>query len=272
MTVHRLGDGQTATVGTDEWNGDRLRFTGTSTAYGTEPVVTFTGNNTLAAVQGAGTETAHNYGAINEAVGVALTADHVALTHATLSIGQRPTASMTIDGDSVIRHGSTLTATGYAGQGQYVVNGTMTIDGTSTVNMDYVAVSGTGTFHLTGPQSLLRAGAVGAGETVKLDSGMLSLTNGLSFLGTVTDSQPQDGAIGPNAQIAVYNATSASHGTFSASTGMLDLYDASGAEVVALKFAGGGDLYAAPTAGQATNYLEIASHSLNGSIPIDRIA
>ncbi|MBS0642415.1 MAG: hypothetical protein U1E70_19050 [Acetobacteraceae bacterium] len=271
MTVHRLGDGQQVTVGADAWNGDSLRFTGTTN--GALPAVTFAGDNMLKNVRIAGTESTPYDGAINQAVGAEVTIDHLALNHGTLFISQRPTARTAFEDDSSIRHGSTLTATGYSGQGQYVVNGTMTIDGTSTVNMDYVAVSGTGTFHLTGPQALLRAGSVSADETVQLDSGKLSLVNGMSFLGTITDSQPCDGPIGADAQIAVYNATRADHGTFNAGSGLLDLYDSSGAEVVALRFApGGGDLYAAPTTGQATNYLQIASHPLDGSIPIDRIA
>ena len=94
--------------------------------------------------------------------------------------------------------------------------------------MDYVAIAGTGTFHLTGENALLRAGTVGAGETVVLDGGMLSLTNGMKFLGTITDSAPAASRIGPFSSVDVYNALDAVQETFNRTTGVLDLFDAQG--------------------------------------------
>ena len=109
---------------------------------------------------------------------------------------------------------------------------------------------------------------VGAGETVVLDGGMLSLTNGMNFLGTITDSAPAASRIGPIASVGVYNALDAVQETFNRTTGVLSLFDTQGATVANLKFAGTGDLYATPTSGLATNYIAITSHASAGALPV----
>ena len=63
----------------------------------------------------------------------------------------------------------------------------------------------------------------------------------------------------------LYNAMGAVRETFNRTTGMLGLFNAQGKEVASLKFAGTGDLYAAPTTGLATNYIAI-THSAAGSL------
>jgi hypothetical protein len=137
--------------------------------------------------------------------------------------------------------------------------------------MDDVAVSGGGTFHLTGGAALLRVGAVAAGETVVLDGGMLSLADGMNFLGTITDAAPAVSRIGPTASVDVYNALDAVRETFNPTTGMLDLYNAQGTEVTGLRFAGTGELYAAPTTSLPTNYIAITSHPTSGALPVTLI-
>jgi hypothetical protein len=97
---------------------------------------------------------------------------------------------------------------------------------------------------------------------------MLSLTNGMSFLGTITDSAPTASRIGPISSVAVYNAMDAVQETFNQTTGVLDLFSAQGTEVANLKFAGTGDLYATPTTGLATNYISISSHPSAGALPV----
>jgi hypothetical protein len=42
--------------------------------------------------------------------------------------------------------------------------------------------------------------------------------------------------------------------------GIVNMFDATGGMLANLKFAGTGDLYAAPTTGMATNYVAITSH------------
>ena len=83
---------------------------------------------------------------------------------------------------------------------------------------------------------------------------MLSLTNGISFLGTITDSAPGSSRIGPIASVSVYNALDAVQETFNETTGVLKLFNAKDQMVANLRFAGSGDLYATPTTGLATNY------------------
>lgn len=268
MTKHTLQNGQSITVASDQWDGDSLAFAGTSSAAGQTPTVTFTGPNTLSHISDIGSPSAPGYGIIDVTPGGALTTGGLRVSNATLFLSERPGTSVTLNGTSQITNASTLTATGYAGTGAYTVNGTMAIDGTSTVNMDSVAVSGSGTFHMTGGNALLRVGSVGAGDTVVLDGGMLSLASGMSFLGTVTDSTPAASPIGPTASVAVYNAMDAIQETFNQTTGMLDLFNAQGTEVANLKFAGAGDLYATPTAGLATNYIAISSHPSAGTLPV----
>ncbi|MDR3532931.1 MAG: hypothetical protein P4L90_20535 [Rhodopila sp.] len=268
MSKHTLHNGQSATITAHQWDGDSLAFAGTSSASGPVPIATFTGPNTLSGITDIGAATATGYGIIDLMPGGALTTGALNINHAILSINERPGSSVSFNGISRVINGSTLTATGYAGVGTYTVNGTMNIDGTSTVNMDYVAVAGTGTFHLTGEDALLRVGTVGAAETVVLDGGMLSLTNGMNFLGTITDSAPASSRIGPTASVDVYNALDAVRETFDQTTGVLGLFNTQGTEVANLKFAGTGALYAAPTAGLATNYIAITSHASAGALPV----
>jgi hypothetical protein len=114
----------------------------------------------------------------------------------------------------------------------------------------------------------LRLGNVYAGETVVLDGGMLSLTNGMNFLGTITDSAHGSSRIGPISSVDVYNALGAARETFNQTTGVLNLFDARGTELANLKFTGRGELYAAPTTGLATNYIAITSHPSAGALPV----
>jgi hypothetical protein len=261
-----LQNGQSALISADQWDGSGAVFAGTSDAAGQTPTVTLTGPNTLTSVVDIGTTAAAGFGAINLMPGGALTTAGLTISAATLWVSERPGSSVTFNGTSRIVNASTLTATGYPGVSSYNVNGTMNIDGSSTVNMDYVAVTGIGTFHLTGEDALLRAGSVSAGETVVLDGGMLSLTNGISFLGTITDSAPGSSRIGPIASVSVYNALDAVRETFNETTGVLNLFNIQDQVVANLKFAGSGDLYATPTSGLATNFISITSHA-TGSLP-----
>ncbi len=268
MTKHVLGNGQSSTVGGGQWNGDSLAFTGTSGATGVDPIVTFTGPNTLAGVTDSGTAATPGFGTINLTSGAGLVIDALSVSQATLAISEHPGTTVTFDGTSRIANNSTLTATGLSGAGTYAINGSMSIGGDSTVNMDYVAVTGTGTITLAAPAALLRVGSVGAGETVVLNGGMLSLTNGMSFLGTITDATPAVSRIGSAASVDIYNALSAVDGTFNRTTGVLQLFNASGAIVTNLTFAGTGKLYVTPTTGLSTNYLAVTSHPTAGMLPI----
>ncbi|HEX2940095.1 MAG TPA: hypothetical protein VHO91_03545 [Rhodopila sp.] len=266
MTTYVLRNYQSAAIAGDGQNDDILHLDGTIPAGA--PTATFVGSDALIGVNDAGTLTQHGYGVINLMPGAAISTQTLAVYRANLSINERPGSSFTFNGVTNIVTGSTLTAAGYAGVSNYTVNGTMNIDGTSTVNMDYVKVNGTGTFHLTGEDALLRLGSTGPDTTVKLDGGMLSLTNGMSFLGTITDSAPSSSRIGPMSCVDVYNAMSAASETFNRTTGVLDLFNAQGSMVANLKFAGTGDLYAAPTTGLATNYISISAHQTAGALPV----
>lgn len=265
MAQHVLGNGQTAVVSTSQWNGDSLAFSGTTSPA---PAATFTGPNTLGTITDTGTATAHGFGAINMATGGNLVSNGMLVNYATLSLAERPGSSVAFNGATQISNGSTLTATGFGGVSNYAVNGTMAIDGSSTVNMNYVAISGTGTIALSGPNALLRAGTVGAGDTVRLDGGMLSLTDGMHFLGKITDSAPTTSRIGAGASVGIFNALDAVSETFDRTSGVLKLMNAQGATVANLTFAGHGDLYAAPTTGLATNYIAISSHASAGMLPV----
>jgi hypothetical protein len=179
-----------------------------------------------------------------------------------------PGGAVAFNGNSSLTHRGILVATGYRGISDYTLNGTMTIDGTSVANFSVVTMKGGGTFHLTGADSKLWLGSTGAGTHVVLDGGTLDLTNGMSFLGTITDSAPGTSRIGAMASVDVFNAMSAASETFDRSTGMLNLFDAQGTQVAALKFAGSGDLYAVPTSGLETNYIAITPHASAGALPV----
>jgi len=268
MTNHLLQNGQFVNVGAAQWNGDTLTFNGTSGAAGQTPTVTFSGLNALSGIAVAGSAAIQGYGAINIAPGGGLTIGSLSALQARLSIAERPGTSVTFNGTSDIDNGSTLTMTGYGGAGSYTLDGTMHIGAASTVNLCYVAVSGTGTTFLSHADSLLRESSVSAGETVKLDGGMLSLSDGMHFLGTITDSAPATSRIASGASVAVYNAFDAVRETFNRTTGVMDLFNGQGADVAHLRFAGHGDVYAAPTAGLATNYMAVSTHLSAGMLPV----
>ena len=259
MTKSTLANGQSLTFTADQSGSDSLAFVGNTNASGQAPGASFVGANTLSGITDIGSVGAPGEGALYLMPNSSLTTGGLNVNGATLWINERPGASMTFNGTTQVANGSTLTAAGSGGTGKYIVNGSMNIDGSSTVNMDYVAINGTGTLHLSGPDALLRAGTVGAGETVVLDGGMLSLTNGLSFAGTITASSPATSRIGANSSVDIYNAMGAVQETFNRSTGVLDLFNAAGGAVASLKFAGAGDLYATPTTGLSTNYIAISS-------------
>jgi hypothetical protein len=263
ITLH---SNQSVVVYNGAWTGDALTLDGTGGGVGEAPLATFTGLNALAYVVDRGTFAKPGHGALAVEANSTLTINGLRVRSATLTFSERFGASVVLGGYSQVVNHSTMTATPFRGYSAYTVNGTMAIDGTSTVNMDYVAVNGSGTFHLTGEDALLRMGSVGAGDTVVLDGGMLSLANGMNFLGTITDSAPAVSRIGVFSSVDVYNAMSAVRETFNETTGMLNLFDAQGGMVANLKFAGTGDLYAAPTTGLTTNYIAITSHP--GGLPV----
>jgi hypothetical protein len=263
ITLH---SGQSVVVYDGAWTGNSLRLDGTGGTESEQPLATFTGSNALARVIDTGSYSTQGHGAIALADGATLSTNGLLVSDATMVFSERFGSSLTLGGTSRVLNGSNLTATPFRGYSAYTVNGTMDIDGTSRVNMDYVSVNGNGTFHLTGEDGMLRMDSVGAGNTVVLDGGMLTLANGMDFLGTITDSAPSVSRISPFASVDVYNAMSAVRETFNETTGMLGLYDAQGTQLANLKFAGTGDLYAAPTTGLTTNYIAITSHP--GGLPV----
>jgi hypothetical protein len=263
ITLH---SNQSVTVYDGAWTGDSLRLDGQAGTVSNAPYATFTGYNDLFNVINTGVDGGHSYGAIAVAANSTLASQGMYVSAATMTFSEQFGADVTFNGLSQVINGSTLTATPFRGYSDYTLNGKMAIDGTSTVNMDYVAVNGNGTFNLSGEDALLRLGSVAAGTTVVLDGGMLSLANGMDFLGTIKDSAPASSRIGVFSSVDVYNAMTAVRETFNETTGMLKLFDAQGGSVASLKFAGKGDLYAAPTTGLATNYIAITSHP--GGLPI----
>ena len=267
MVNRILQSGQRVFVGANEWNGNSVSFVGASSPS-QEGFVTFNGANTLSGMTVDGAAGSPGYGGVGIGPRVALTVGGITLDNGNLSVSERPYGALDVTGTSQIANNSTLTMTAYGGVGTFALNGVMSIDGSSTVNSDYVPVSGNGTFQLTGNNALLRLGHVDAGDTVKLDGGTLSLTDGMHFLGTITDSVPTASAIAPTASVHVYNAADAVREVFNTTTGMLDLFNAQGGEVANLHFAGGGPLFAEKTTDQPTNYVAITTHQSADSLPV----
>jgi hypothetical protein len=255
-------DGQSWSVLAHQWDGDQVWFMGTSPA--TAPTVTFNGPNTLGGVVDGQAANAA-FGTIRIASGVNLAIGGIALNHGTLAVNDTAGATLTLTGASTLANRSTLNVFGV---GTVTLNGTMSIDGTSTANLDYMSVSGQGQFHLTGEDALLRLGTVGAGETVVLDGGVLSLSSGMRFLGTITDSSPSAGAVSPFAEVDIYNAMDAVSETFNTATGALALFNAAGTEVAGLHFAGTGPVFAVKTSGLPTDHIVLSMHPAANALPI----
>ena len=266
MTTRVLGNGQSAAVGDHQWDSDSIVFRGTSSSVGIDPVVTFSGTNDLGSISVYGYGARSGYGVIQLNAKSAVSTNGVHLSNGRLAIDQRPGGMLVMNGKSWLSNHSTLGATALYGLGSVQLNGAVNIDGTSTVNMDYMPVTGRGTFRLTGEGALLRLGSVSAAITVKLDSGMLSLTDGMRFLGTITDSSPSESRISASSSVQVFNTWAAVAEVFDRSNGVLELLDANGQRVAHLKFAGRGDLYARPDA--AAGSVVISSHPSQDSLPV----
>jgi len=260
VSHHIFGNGQSISLAAGQWSGQWITFAGTSAAFGQDPVVTFLGNDTIGRISISGTAQTPEYGAVSVAPGVSVAVGGIDLSYGSFAVAERPYGALTVTGTSNITHGSTVTATAYSGVGAFTLDGVMNIDGSSTVNLDYLPINGSGTFNLTGKNALLRMGQVGADTVVKLDGGVLSLRDGMHFLGTITDSSPAAGVISPFAEVDVYNAMDAVRQSYDTTTGMFGLFNAQGVPVANLHFSGTGPLHAFKTSGLPTDHIVISEH------------
>jgi hypothetical protein len=267
MANYLLGINQTATIKGGAQSGDTLTFAGQGVLGA--PIVTLTGSETFSALTDAGTADQAGYGNVNLSYGSAMTTNDLTVDHATLTINEMWNTAVVLNGASKVSHGGILIADGYRGYSNYVLNGTMSIEDGCTVNFSSVAMTGTGQFALNGAAASLWLGSTAASATVKLDSGHLNLTNGMAFLGTITDAAPNESRIGSTAEVDIYNAATAASEMFDRTTGQLSLFDAQGGQLAALHFAGQGDLYAAPVSGVGgAEAIAITSHPLQGALPV----
>lgn len=270
MTNHVLSNTQSAFAGDRQWNGDTLTFAGTSSIPHQLPMATFSGANRLGAISVVGTRSVTATGGITISAGATVASGSLNVAGGILDIVERPAATVILNGSAHVSGHATFTVSGTSRTGTVQLNSTVEL-ADSTMNVDAgVNLTGRGTIHLTGATALLRVGNVGAGETVKLDAGMLSLANGMTFQGTVTDSNPAASRISPLASVAVFNAADAVRAVFNRSSGMLDLFNGQGREVAAIHFGGHGDLYTAwtPSAGNGTGAMVISSHPSANALPV----
>jgi hypothetical protein len=139
--------------------------------------------------------------------------------HLTISMARDSTFTMNPGAIWFSSDGSTLDVNGPERSAQFVNNGEVEAFG-GTVRMN-VPVTGQGTFDVLFDNNNVRSGTlefaedVGAGETVKLDAGLLKLDEPLNFLASIEDFNP-DSTI----ELAHAKVTSADY-----SNGVLTLFD-----------------------------------------------
>lgn len=268
MTIHTIHSGQSIQVAPFQWNGDRVDYQGTQTGLVTANV-TFTGYNSLSSITDAGTHNALAYGSLTVGVGQSVEVGSINLSYAAFKIPNMTSATLMLDRVSYVKKHSTLTMYGRFGGGILdFKNGRIEVSN-STINLDgNMVVKGHGTIHSLG-DSLIRLNAAGPDITVKLDSGTLSLTNGMRFLGTITDNAPGSSRIGPNANVEVFNVANAVRETFSRASGMLDLFDTQGTKIAAIHFSGHEALYTtwAQSAENGAGAMVVSSHHSAASLP-----
>ena len=261
MTSHSITTGEFLTVGAGQWNDSTAVFSGPASYVDT--AVEFTGYNRLLGISGVGTAGSGTHGSVY--LGVNQTLDTGSLTLDDYSLLMPAQASTKLYIGASHLNGSLLAISG---------NGVINLYGVSEVSDSNININGgeylqgNGTLHETGDASLIRVDGVGAGDTIQLDSGTLDLTYGSHFLGTIDDSPSSTTRIGAHAQVDVFNVTDAARETFSAGSGMLDLFNAAGKLDAAIHFGGhthGSSLYTAFD--QASGAMVISTQHSASSLP-----
>ena len=118
-----------------------------------------------------------------------------------------------------------------------VQNGTMEFHNQSVGNYQLSPLEGHGSIAID-EGSTVSVDQVSAGIFIGVNNGQLNLSNGMTFLGTVSE--------GPLGNIDITGAGTASKEIFHTASGMLDLENKSGKIVAAVKFVGASSLWTTP--------------------------
>jgi hypothetical protein len=231
------GNNQIVSVIPGQLNGYEVDFAGISQQ--TEPFLTLIGSfsssagTTLSSVAVASSH-ALAYGSMSFfPLSIGVIANGVHLSYGNLTLNQQ-TANVTL------------------------LHGSVNVGNGSTANFEEAQLSGGGTFNENSATAKVALKVADSSLHVTITQGMLSLKDGMSFLGTI-----REGASGTT---EIFNASAAVKETFNQSTGVLDLLNSAGANVASVKFTGSATLYATPDA--ATGAIDITNARHTGSLPV----
>ena len=261
------GNGQRIGSSPGRLNGYEVVFAGT--AQQTEPILTISGSlppavpyasTTLYSVEVHGTSSlalAYGYLGFNP-LSTGVIANGIHMSYGDFTLNQQG-AKVTLSGTSVINNDSTLTVLGGRYHtAPYTLNGTVFVGSGSTVNADEAQLSGGGSINLNAATAAADLKTADTSIHVNVNSGVLSLKDGMSFLGTIHEAS--------TGTTEIFNSLAAVRETFNQSTGVLDLLNSAGANVASVKFAGSATLYATPDA--ATGAIDITNTHHTGSLPV----
>ncbi len=258
------GNNQIVSVIPGQLNGYEVDFVGISQQ--TEPFLTLIGSfsssagTTLSSVAVVGTSShALAYGSMSFfPLSIGVIANGVHLSYGNLTLNQQ-TANVTLNGVSSVTNDSMLTVLGGRYHtARYTLHGSVNVGNGSTANFEEAQLSGGGTFNENSATAKVALKVANSSLHVTITQGMLSLKDGMSFLGTI-----REGASGTT---EIFNASAAIKETFNQSTGVLDLLNSAGANVASVKFTGSATLYATPDA--ATGAIDITNARHTGSLPV----
>jgi hypothetical protein len=261
------GNGQNIYSDSGQLNGYEVDFAGTSQL--TEPFLTITGNlppaapyasTTLSSVEVHGSSShALAYGSLGfSPLSAGVITNGIHMSYGDLTLNQQM-AKVTLGGTSIVNNDSTLTVLGGRYHAaRYTLNGTVFVGNGSTVNAEEALFSGGGSINLNAATATVDLKTADTSIQVNINSGMLSLKDGMSFLGTIHEA-----AAGTT---KIFNTLDAVKETFNQSTGVLDLLNSAGANVASVRFTGSATLYA--TRDLVTGAMDITNTHQTGSLPV----
>ena len=189
------------------------------------------------------------YGAVNLGFETTLNVTNgIYISDGELSFTQGIGSNVTLDGNSIIDNGGTVTDAGGGRQGgtSINVNGTVIVgpDGANVFDPGVTEVNGPGVIRELGKNDVVSVGAVGNNFRIDDRAGAFSsFSNIANFSGTIGPAAGSNApSLGPNATVnlSLLNNTAATvmAADFNTATGMLSLLDASGGDVADFHFTG----------------------------------
>jgi hypothetical protein len=233
-------------------------------------------SNPLGSITVSGTTNAPAYGNLKEDSNSSVILNNgFQVSHGSLSDSMAPFSNLTVNGNSTIGNGGSVTLGNPQQTGLFTVNGTVTLSplGTNTLDLTGSRVTGPGTIAIQGENDVVLVDDASGATHFAITGGKLKLSNPQDFNAIIGPSSANVGAqaIGIFGEVEIFNAQSVTSADFAQSTHILSLLNASGGIVGSIQFSGDASaLRLSTVAGVAGSapYLSITDGPGTGTIPI----